>query len=95
MDKREDTGNYYPGGKVVPGTPVPAPGASVNVVSPDASAKAGDAADAKATYAALEKKADKAKLDKCEVIEDDENLVVTVPAKDNPTGAFYSDVVII
>lgn len=26
MDKREDTGNYYPGGTVVTGTPVPAPG---------------------------------------------------------------------
>lgn len=51
MDKREDTGNYYPGGTVVTGTPVPAPGGgtSVEVVSPSPDG-AGKAADAKAVY---------------------------------------------
>jgi hypothetical protein len=49
MDKREDTGNYYPGGTVVTGVPVPAPGggSSVDVVAPSPDG-AGKAADAKA-----------------------------------------------
>lgn len=57
MDKREDTGNYYPGGTVVIGTPVPAPGggSSVEVVAPSPDG-AGKAADAKAVYDALEGK---------------------------------------
>lgn len=91
MDKREDTGNYYPGGTVVTGTPVPAPGASVNVVSPDASAKAGDAADAKATYEALDKKADKAELHPCTVETTDSKIIITPTKQDVVGGGFYSD----
>jgi hypothetical protein len=60
MDKREDTGNYYPGGTVVTGTPVPEPGggSSVDVVAPSADGK-GKAADAKAVYEGLERKLNK------------------------------------
>lgn len=58
-DFREDSGEYYPGGTVVPGVPGNAP---VEVVAPDANAKEGQAADAKAVHDALEKKAGKAKL---------------------------------
>lgn len=63
MDKREDTGNYYPGGTVVTGVPVPAPGggASVEVVAPSPDG-AGKAADAKAVYEGLEGKRDKTDL---------------------------------
>jgi hypothetical protein len=60
MDKREDTGNYYPGGTVVSGVPVPAPGvgSSVEVVAPSPDG-GGKAADAKAVYEGLERKAGK------------------------------------
>ena len=91
MDQREDTGNYYPGGIVVPGTPVPAPGASVNVVSPDAYAKAGDAADAKAVYEGLEKKADKAELHPCTVETTDSEIIITPTKHDVVSGGFYAD----
>ena len=63
MDKREDTGNYYPGGTVVTGTPVPAPGggSSIEVVEPSPDG-AGKAADAKAVYEGLEEKRGKTDL---------------------------------
>ena len=61
-DFREDSGEFYPGGTVVPGVPVvPGGGSSVEVVAPSPDG-AGKAADAEAVYEALEKKRDKTDL---------------------------------
>ncbi|MBR2921490.1 MAG: hypothetical protein IKC27_09080 [Kiritimatiellae bacterium] len=58
-DLREDAGEFYPGGTVVPGVPgVPGGGSSVEVVAPSPEG-AGKAADAKAVYEELLEKVDK------------------------------------
>lgn len=65
-DLREDPGEFYPGGTVLPGLPTVVPGvpvapggASVEVVAPSADATEGQAADAKVTYDELESLSDR------------------------------------
>lgn len=85
-DLREDPGEYYPGGTVVPGVPGNAP---VKVVDPDANAKIGQAADAKAVYDALEEKANKGEITPTgetaigENIYDNKNILTSA-------GSFYN-----
>lgn len=90
MDKREDAGNYYPGGTVVTSTPVPAPGSgsSVEVVAPSPDG-AGKAADAKAVYELVNSL--KAAVVPCILKSEEGELKVIPTINAIPSAALYAE----